>query len=102
MNLKQYEAYKNSGIIWLDKIPKEWQLDRTKNIGVVKARVGWKALKASEYVSSGYFFLSTPNISKKVIDFENVNFINKYRYYESPEIMLKDEDVLLVKDGSTL
>ncbi|TVZ23457.1 type I restriction enzyme S subunit [Dokdonia sp. Hel_I_63] len=100
--MEKYSEYKDSGIEWLDEIPENWKLDRIKNIGTVKARVGWKALKASEYVKTGYFFLSTPNIKKVNIDYKNVNYITKERYYESPEIMLKDGDILLVKDGSTL
>jgi type I restriction enzyme, S subunit len=68
----------------------------------VKARVGWKALKASEYVDDGFAFLSTPNIKNKDIDFKNANYITYERYVESPEIKLKEDDILLVKDGSTL
>jgi len=59
-------------------------------------------LKSDEYVDDGYVFLSTPNIKNKDIDFENVNYITKERYEESPEIMLEEGNVLLVKDGSTL
>ncbi|MEN3324823.1 restriction endonuclease subunit S [Mariniflexile soesokkakense] len=100
--MELYKNFKDSEIQWLGKIPEHWKLDRIKNIGSVKARVGWKALKASEYVKSGYFFLSTPNIKKVDIDYNNVNYITKERYYESPEIMLNNGDILLVKDGSTL
>ena len=100
--MEKHTNYKDTGIEWLGEIPEHWQLDRIKNIASVKARVGWKALKASEYLKSGYFFLSTPNIKNAKIDYENVNYITKERYIESPEIMLKNEDILLVKDGSTL
>lgn len=102
MRLDRYENYNDSGIDWLGDIPVGWKLDRIKNIGSVNGRVGWKALKASEYVESGYFFLSTPNIKNVEIDFANANYITAERYYESPEIMLKVGDILLVKDGSTL
>lgn len=102
MKLEKYQKYKSTNIEWLDEIPKHWEIKRIKNIGTVKARVGWKALKASEYVDSGYFFLSTPNIKHREIDFENVNYITKQRYDEAPEIMLKEGDILLTKDGSTL
>ncbi|HDG7213443.1 TPA: restriction endonuclease subunit S, partial [Acinetobacter nosocomialis] len=50
----------------------------------------------------GYIFLATPNIKGKQIDFNNVNYINKQRYEESPEIKLNIGDILLTKDGSTL
>ena len=102
MQLQPYFKYKNSSIEWLGDIPEHWEVARIKQIGEVKARVGWKALKASEYIKEGYFFLSTPNIKKKDIDFTNVNFIPKWRYDESPEIKLQVDDILLTKDGSTL
>jgi len=103
MKLKSYESYKDSGIEWLGEIPSEWKIDRVKNIATVRGRVGWKALKASEYVEkSEYIFLATPNIKDEEIDFQNVNYLTKERYYESPEIMLKINDILLAKDGSTL
>ncbi|SFK10607.1 type I restriction enzyme, S subunit [Desulfomicrobium apsheronum] len=68
----------------------------------IKARIGWKGLHASEYQHEGYIFLATPNIKGPEIDFNDVNFISQRRYFESPELMLEDKDVLLVKDGSTL
>ncbi|QOR36912.1 restriction endonuclease subunit S [Clostridium sp. 'deep sea'] len=83
-------------------IPIRWITSRLKFISTIKARIGWKGLKASEYVDKGYFFLSTPNIKNRNIDFENVNYISKKRYIESPHIKLKKGDILLTKDGSTL
>ena len=93
---------KDSGVEWLDEIPEHWKVTKLGAKCSVKARLGWKGLKASEYVEDGYIFLSTPNIKEKDIDFENVNYITAERYFESPEIMLEIDDVLIAKDGSTL
>jgi type I restriction enzyme S subunit len=46
--------------------------------------------------------LATPNLRGGRIDFDNVNHITQWRFDESPEIQLREQDVLLVKDGSTL
>ncbi|KAA1415352.1 restriction endonuclease subunit S [Nocardioides humilatus] len=78
---------------------KATRLDR---VATVQARIGWKALTASEYEDDGYAFLATPNIKPRDIDFQNVNYISQYRYDESPELKLAIGDVLLAKDGSTL
>lgn len=75
---------------------------RLDRVATVRARVGWKALTADEYQDDGYAFLATPNIKSEVIDFQNVNFINRHRFEESPELKLAVGDVLLAKDGSTL
>lgn len=99
---QRYEAYKDPVIEGIGEIPSHWSLSRIKDKGTVRGRVGWKALKASEYVDEGYVFLSTPNIKGQEIDFEDVNYITHERYIESLEIALQEDDILLAKDGSTL
>ena len=79
-----------------------FRIGRLDQVATVRARIGWKALTASEYQDEGYVFLSTPNIKGSSIDFSNVNYISEFRYRESPELMLQRGDVLLAKDGSTL
>jgi type I restriction enzyme, S subunit len=79
-----------------------WRVSRFSFEAWVRARLGWRALKAEEYVDEGFAFLSTPDIKGAVIEFEDVNFITRARYEESPEIQLRVGDVLLAKDGSTL
>lgn len=98
---QRYEKYKDSLVEWLDKIPFHWSTSCLGFECSVKARLGWKGLKAEEYVEEGYVFLATPNIKDNEIDFVNVNRITKERYFESPEIMLASGDVLVTKDGST-
>jgi len=103
MKYPAYPKFKDSGVQWLGEVPEHWEVSRLDFLATIKARLGWKALTASEYVDDGYVFLSTPNIKgEKEIDFSNVNYITEERYIESPEIMLQTNDVLLAKDGSTL
>ncbi|MEU9950596.1 restriction endonuclease subunit S [Streptomyces sp. NPDC047939] len=83
-------------------LPSGWETKRLDKVATVHARIGWKALTAAEYQPTGYAFLSTPNIKTPNIDFESVNYISKFRFDESPDLKLQNEDVLLAKDGSTL
>ena len=92
---------RDSGVEWLGEVPAHWKNSRLGFECSVKARLGWRGLKAEEYVESGYIFLATPNIKGNSIDFEDVNYITQERYEESPEIMLEVGDVLVTKDGST-
>ncbi len=92
---------KDSGVEWLGEVPEGWVKSYLGFECSVKARLGWKGLKADEYVDEGFIFLATPNIKGNEIDFENVNYITEERYEESPEIMLEVGDVLVTKDGST-
>lgn len=94
---------KDSGVEWLGEIPEDWEVSSFKYYIRLKGRLGWKGLKAEEYVEHSEFgFLSTPDIKSHIIDFKSINHITEERYLESPEIMLEVDDVLLVKDGSTL
>lgn len=102
MSFPRYPKYKDSGVEWLGEVPEHWDVSRLGFESWVRARLGWKGLKAEEYVDEGFAFLSTPNIKGLNIDFENVNFINRQRFEESPEIIVREGDVLLAKDGSTL
>ena len=90
----------DNGIITDPSVGLSW--DRVK-IGYkswIRARLGWRGLKATEYVDEGYPFLSAFNIQNDKLSWQNLNFINQFRYDESPEIKLSVGDILLVKDGA--
>lgn len=91
---------KDSGIEWIGQIPQHWDSIKLKFCSYIRARLGWKGLKAEEYVEEGYPLLSAFNIVNSKLIFENLNFINQFRYDESPEIKLQTNDILLVKDGA--
>lgn len=99
--LAPYRDYRKTGVEWLTSVPSHWTKSTLGFECSVKARLGWKGLKAEEYRESGFIFLATPNIKTRDIDFQDVNYITKQRYDESPEIMLKEGDILVTKDGST-
>lgn len=91
---------KDSEVEWIGMIPEEWSIDFLSKIIWLRARLGWKGLKAEEYVEKGFPFLSAFNIVNNKLKWEGLNFINKERYDESPEIKLSIGDVLIVKDGA--
>lgn len=91
---------KDSGIDWIGEIPIYWETRRLDFCAWIRARLGWKGLKASEYTDTGYPFLSAFNIVNEQLCWEPINFINRQRYEESPDIKLKIGDILLVKDGA--
>lgn len=78
----------------------EWQIKKLDKNTYIKARVGWKNLKASEYVSSGIPMIAGQHIKQDKILWDKVDFITNERYDESPEIQLKNNDIIFSKDGS--
>lgn len=91
---------KDSGIEWIKKIPISWDRIRIGYNSWIRARLGWKGLKADEYVDEGYAFLSAFNIINNKLDWSSLNYITQERYDESPEIKLCIGDIILVKDGA--
>ncbi len=91
---------KDSGVDWIGEIPAEWAVQRFYWQNYIRGRLGWKGLKADEYVPEGYPFLSAFNIIDNHLDWSDLNFITKERYDESPEIKLSVGDLLIVKDGA--
>ncbi|MCM1142874.1 MAG: restriction endonuclease subunit S [Muribaculum sp.] len=91
---------KLTSIEGIDSIPNDWKEVNLLKVIYLRARLGWRGLKAEEYVDKGYPFLSAFNIVNNALVWENLNFISKLRYDESPEIKLSLHDILIVKDGA--
>ena len=67
----------------------------------IKGRIGWKGLKKDEYLDqSKYRIINGESLTKSGVDWLKAGYISKNRYIESPEIMLKEGDILLSKDGT--
>ena len=91
---------KDSGIQGVGKTPSHWKTTRLCYECYIRARLGWRGLKADEYVEEGYAFISAFNIQNGKLVWTPLNYITKERFDESPEIKLHSGDVLIVKDGA--
>lgn len=99
--LKKYSKYKPSGVEWIGDIPEHWKVKKIKHCCYVKGRVGWNGLKASEFLIEGFAYLITGTDFKDgLVDWENCYHIDEERYREDPFIQLKNEDLLITKDGT--
>lgn len=65
------------------------------------ARIGWQGLTKAEYLDSGDYLLVTGvDFLEGLIDFEHCHYVTKDRYDQDTHIQLKDNDVLVTKDGT--
>ena len=99
MGLKSNQIYefKETDI---GKIPSIWEVDKLENHLIIKGRIGWKGLKTSEYTYDGPFIVTGIQIKDDKVVWEECSHITKERYEESPEIMLRENDILMTKDGT--
>jgi type I restriction enzyme S subunit len=85
----------------LPELPERWAYGVLGDFIYIAGRIGWRGLKAEEYTEDGPLFLSVYNLNKgKIVDFEGAYHISEERYDESPEIQLRNDDILLTKDGA--
>jgi type I restriction enzyme, S subunit len=78
---------------------KGWEVRTLEEVAYLSGRIGWKGLTAKEYTSEGPFFVSVHSLNYgDYVDFRDAFHISQARYDESPEIMLKPNDVLICKD----
>jgi type I restriction enzyme S subunit len=84
----------------LGEIPADWSLQSLGSLLYINGRIGWKGLKISEYLKSGYAIINGEQINGERVTWKDVGRISQERYAESPEIMLKKDDILMTKDGT--
>ena len=83
-----------------DLIPDVWDEVSLGDNAHIKARIGWRGLSSSEYTEAGPYLIAGTHIRGESVDWDNCHHINKFRYDESPEIQLKEMDVIISKDGT--
>lgn len=91
---------KDSGIEWIGKIPKNWNITRIKYTSILKGRIGWQGLKSDEYINEGPYLITGVDFVDGRIDWNNCFHISKQRYDEAPEIHIFEGDLLITKDGT--
>ena len=83
------------------KIPKEWNLEKLEENSTIKGRIGWQGLTTAEYLKTGDYYLVTGTDFKNgKIDWRNCVYVDDIRYAQDQNIQLKNEDVLVTKDGT--
>ena len=100
---EKYSSYKDSGVEWLEEIPEHWEIDKLKNYCKAFGRIGFRGYNTSDLVneSEGAITISPSNIFEYSMTFNKCSFLRWEKYYESPEIQIEENDILIVKTGST-
>ncbi len=92
-----------SGVEWLGDIPAHWQLTKLKFISSIFGRIGFRGYTVDDIVSEGEgaIVLSPSNVDENIFCLNKKSYLSWRKYYESPEIIVTKNDILLVKTGST-
>lgn len=97
---KQYEYYRDELLTFDDSVPMV-KLDELCNI---KGRIGFRGYTRNDLVKKGEgaISLSPANIVNNSMSYINCTYLSWYKYDESPEIKINENDVIFCKTGSTV
>ena len=91
---------KTSGVEWIGDFPEKWNVFRIKNVAFLKGRIGWQGLKSDEYQEDGPFLVTGKDFKNGKIDWMSCVHITEERFDEAPEIHIRENDLLITKDGT--
>ena len=92
-----FESFKESS---LGKIPESWEIKTIGDLSEVKGRIGWRGYTTNDLVDEGPWVVGGKEITSGFIDFNSAKHLTREKYEESPEIMLKDKDLIIAKTGT--
>jgi type I restriction enzyme S subunit len=96
---------KDSGVEWIGEIPEHWVSSKVKYISRIFGRIGYRGYTVEDIVEegNGVITISPSNIKNDIFTIEGENtYLSFEKYYESPEIQIFPNDIILVKTGSTI
>lgn len=103
--MKKYQSYKPSGNEWIGDIPEHWGISKVKYTSEIFGRIGYRGYTIEDIVNEGegVITISPSNIKNDIFTMESsLTYISYEKYYQSPEIMIFPNDIILVKTGSTI
>ena len=95
---------KDSGVEWIGEIPEGWEVKRLKYILKSQGRIGFKGYTTSDLVDKdeGALTLGATHLDwEGRINISEPVYISWKKYFESPEIMVTKNDIIIVQRGST-
>lgn len=91
---------KNSGIEWIGEIPNHWDILRMKHVAWLKGRIGWDGLKAEEFVENGPYLITGTDFENGKVNWGTCAHITKARFKEDELLHIRENDLLITKDGT--
>lgn len=91
---------KPSNIPWIGDIPQEWRIIKLKYASQLKGRIGWQGLTTDEYRAEGPYLVTGTDFDNGVVNWERCQHVSEERYQLDIAIQIKEDDLLITKDGT--
>lgn len=83
-------------------IPEDWEVKTLGKLACINGRIGFRGYTVKDLVrkGGGAIAIGGKHISKNFLDLSDAEYISWKKYYESPEIMVKQGDIVLAQRGT--
>lgn len=82
-------------------VPDDWDVVNITNNSTLKARIGWQGLTTEEYLATGdYILITGTDFFDGKISWDTCHYVTKERYDQDKNIQIRDDDILITKDGT--
>ena len=97
MNLPQGYKQTELGII-----PEDWEVINLGSIAKINGRIGFRGYTVNDLVGAGQgaYAIGGKHIAQLTLDLSEPEYISWKKYYESPEIMVKQGDIVFAQRGT--
>ncbi|MCL4271843.1 MAG: restriction endonuclease subunit S [Anaerolineales bacterium] len=87
---------------WLFPLPAGWKREKLKVNSYMKGRIGYENLRSDEYTTEGPYLVSSAHFKDGKIEWDKCNHVTRERFEMSPDIILRKDDILFIKDGALM
>ena len=102
MKYPKYSEYKDSGVEWIGIIPKGWEVKKLSRC-LSRLESGNREVGGGNQLKDGVFSIGGEHIDwDGNINLTNPKYIKESFYFNLNSGKVKEEDILLVKDGATI
>ena len=78
-----------------------WEQRKLSEIATMNARIGWQNLRTSEFLDSGdYMLITGTDFKDGKINYSTIHYVDKERYDQDKKIQIKNDSILITKDGT--
>lgn len=94
------DVLKKSNLKWIGEMPENWKTIRIKYTSWLKGRIGWDGLKSNEFLDDGPYLITGTDFSNGGINWSTCVHISNDRFNEDELLHIKEDDLLITKDGT--
>jgi type I restriction enzyme, S subunit len=78
----------------------EWAQLSIKDNAYLRGRIGWQGLRADEFVEEGPYLVTGTDFDRGRVDWSSCYHVTDERFREAVPIQLREDDLLVTKDGT--